>query len=222
MSTTEAVLRKAEFDPEKSQKYVYKILTGCIVPRPIGFISTISRDGVYNAAPFSFFNGVSDIPPMLCISICPNHVTGGPKDTLTNILDTKEFVWNVVSEDIVREEDACAKPYPPEVDELEVSGLTAAPSKIVKAPCILESPVNFECRLTQTVTLPGSSYVMVIGQVVYMHVREDLMSEEGRIDPKRLRAIGRMSGFTYTRSTDMFEINGNIGGFEVRGARLSG
>lgn len=216
---TSAFPEKVEFDPNTDQKLLYKIMAGCIVPRPIGFISTVSKEGIYNAAPFSFFNGISDVPPMVCLSICTNAFTDGSrKDTLRNILDTGDFVANVVSEDIIHAEDNCAKPFPPEVDEIAVSGLTAAPSKLVKSPRIVESPANLECRLTQFIPLPRSTYSLVIGEVVYIHIRKDVVSPEGRIDPTRLRAIGRMAGFTYARTTDRFDIEANIPGMAVRGA----
>lgn len=214
---------KAEFDPSIDQKSIYKILTGCIVPRPIGFISTVSKDGINNAAPFSFFNGLSDIPPMVYFAICTNAFANNSlKDTLINVRDSGEFVANVVTEDIVKEEDICARPFPPAVDEIKFSGLTAVPSKRIKAPSILESPVNFECRMTHCMPLPRSAYTLVIGEIIYMHVRKDVLTPEGRIDPVRLRAIGRMAGFTYVRTTDRFDIEANIPAVADRGAGKAG
>lgn len=207
-----------ELDPDKHQSSLYKIMSGCIVPRPIGLISTVSANGINNAAPFSFFNGISDVPPRIALSICTNALTNSRKDTLANILDTGDFVANIVSEDIVEAQDNCAKPFPPEVDEIDVNGLTTLPSKLVKAPRIKESPANFECRLFQTIPLPESSYTLVIGEVVCIHVRNDIIGEQGRIDPSKLRAVARMAGFTYARTRDLFTIEHNIPDMASRGA----
>ncbi len=205
---------KRELDPDKmASTDVYKIIAGCIVPRPIGFISTVSRDGIHNAAPFSFFNAISHNPPMVCISISPVYKTGQQKDTLRNILDVGEFVANIVNDDIARAQDYCSNYFPPEFDEMTASGLTARPSKLVGAPLIEESPVNFECRLLQTVPLPKSPYTLIIGRVVLMHVRSDLLQPNGRIDARRLAAIGRMTGNSYIRTNDLFTLEHDT--FEV-------
>lgn len=195
-----------ELDPAKHHGSLYKIVSGCIVPRPIGLISTVSVDGINNAAPFSFFNSVSDVPPRVCVSICTNALTNSRKDTLANILDTGEFVANIVNEDIVEAQDNCAKPFPPEVDEISVNGLTAFPSKLVKPPRIKESPASLECRLFETIPLPKSAYTLILGEVVCIHVREDIIGKGGRVDPGKLRAVARMAGFTYARTRDLFAI----------------
>lgn len=207
-----------ELDPEKHQSSLYKVMSGCIVPRPIGLVSTVSANGINNAAPFSFFNAISDVPPRIALSICTNALTNGRKDTLTNILDTGEFVANIVNEDIVHAQDSCAKPFPPEVDEISFTGLTTLPSKLIKAPRIKESPANFECRLFQTIPLPESAYTLVIGEVVCIHVRNDIIGEHGIIDPAKLRAVARMAGFTYARTRDLFAIEYNIPDMASRGA----
>jgi flavin reductase (DIM6/NTAB) family NADH-FMN oxidoreductase RutF len=198
---------KIQLDPAAmAASDVYKILAGCIVPRPIGFISTMSRDGVRNAAPFSFFNAISHIPPMVCVSISRIYKTDSQKDTLANILETQEFVANIVDETIVKAQDLCSETYPPEADEISIAGLTGAAGTVVRAPYIAESPVNFECRLVEAKPLPGSPYTLVIGHVVHMHVRENLISANGRIDARQLRAVGRMTGNTYTRTDGLFTL----------------
>ena len=191
---------------------VYKIIAGCVVPRPIGFISTVSREGIHNAAPFSFFNAISH-PPMVCMSISPIYKTLQRKDTLTNIIDVRDFVANIVNEELAAAQDHCSNYFPPEVDEIRSCGLTPGPSKLVKAPRIEESPVNFECRLIEAMPLPQSPYTLVIGRVVLMHVRADLMQANGRIDSGRLAAIGRMTGNAYTRTRDVFTLDHDT--FEV-------
>lgn len=201
-------MEKHAFDPEKMDSTsVYKILAGAIVPRPIGLISTVGRDGGRNVAPFSFFNALSHIPPLIGISIAPVLPSGRQKDTLRNVRDTGEFVANIVSEDLARAQDACAGEYGEGVDEFVVSGLTPIPSRVVRAPRVEQSPINFECRVVQIVPLPESVYTLVIGRVCLMHIRADVMDGNGRIDLKRLAAIGRLVGNAYCRSTDMFSLN---------------
>jgi flavin reductase (DIM6/NTAB) family NADH-FMN oxidoreductase RutF len=183
---------------------IYKLMIGSIVPRPIAFVSTLSVSGVRNLAPFSFFNGVSGDPPVICFS-----VTGRTphKDTLANIQETGEFVVNIVSEEIAEQLNLCAGEYPPEVDEFELSGLTAAPSALIRPPRVLESRVSMECTLHQIVevgTLPrGAS--LVLGEVLRFHV-EDAIVDNFRIDPEGLRAIGRMGGNTYARTRERFDM----------------
>jgi flavin reductase (DIM6/NTAB) family NADH-FMN oxidoreductase RutF len=198
---------KIEFDPAAMQPTdVYKIVAGCIVPRPIGFISTVSSSGINNAAPFSFFNAISHMPPMVCVSISQIYKANRRKDTLTNVLETGEFVVNIVDETIVQAQDFCSGSHPPEFDEIKGAGLTAAASRTVCAPRIEESPVNFECRLVEAIALPESRYTLVIGRVVRMHLRRDLILPSGRIDVAKLCAVGRMTGNTYTRTNSIFSL----------------
>jgi flavin reductase (DIM6/NTAB) family NADH-FMN oxidoreductase RutF len=205
---------KRALDPEMmASTDVYKVIAGCVVPRPIGFISTVSRDGIHNAAPFSFFNAISHNPPMVCISISPIYKSGQRKDTLKNITDVGDFVANIVNEELAAAQDRCSNDFAPEVDEFREAGLTAGPSKLVRSPRIEESPVNLECRLVQVMPLHPSPYTLVIGRVVLMHVRADLVQPNGRIDAARLAAIGRMTGNAYTRTRDLFTLEHDT--FEV-------
>lgn len=200
---------KIDIDPERvDSKTVYKILTGCIVPRPIGWISTVSAAGVFNVAPFSFFNGISHIPPLVCFS--PSVRTDQlPKDTLTNVMEVRDFVANVVDEATVEAMSASAEEYPPDVSEFDVAKLTPVPSKLVRSPGVLESPVNMECRVVDVVPLPESIYTLVIGRVIYFHVRKDVYLPGGRIDWQRLKAVGRMAGDSYARTGDIFALKYN-------------
>jgi flavin reductase (DIM6/NTAB) family NADH-FMN oxidoreductase RutF len=201
-------MNKVDFDPEELDRIrVYKIIAGCVLPRPIGLISTIGSNGRRNVAPFSFFNALSADPPYVCVSIARHIPDGRPKDTLTNILDTSEFVVNIVSEDIASQQDLCAHEYPPDTDEFEVSGLTPSPSIKVSAPAVLEAAVNFECKLYQSFPLPQSSYTLVLGQVIHMRVRNDLLDVNGRIDVTRLAPVGRLAGNAYCRVSDTFTLN---------------
>ena len=182
----------------------YRLLSGAVIPRPIAFVSTISPGGVRNLAPFSFFNAVCSEPPV--VSFCPT-VREPLKDTLANVLATREFVVNIVNEAIAAQMNICAAEYPADVDEFEVSGLTAVASDVVKPPRVLESPVSMECRLIEVVDvsrLPrGAS--LVLGEVVRFHVDDRVVSNDV-IDPDKLRAVGRMSANSYVRTRDRFEL----------------
>ena len=191
----------------------YKLLIGGVVPRPIAFVSTISPDGRLNLAPFSFFCGVGSNP--MTVLFCPaNDGQGHEKDTLRNCKPveeggTGEFVVNVAVERYAAEMSACAEPLPYGESEFGLTGLTTAPSVIVKPPRLAESPVCFECRTVQVIrTNPGqpAGGNIVIGRVERVFVRDDVIDERLRIDPEALRAIGRMGGPTYTRTRDRFEM----------------
>jgi flavin reductase (DIM6/NTAB) family NADH-FMN oxidoreductase RutF len=183
---------------------VYKLLIGSVVPRPIAFVSTISPDGVLNLAPFSFFNAICGDPPMVCFSTSFREPC---KDTYRNVQATGEFVVNIVSEEIAAQMNQCSGEYPFGTDEFEVSGLTPAPSDLVRPPRVLQSHVNMECRLTQILDLSkrpaGAS--LIIGEVIRFHV-DDAVVENFRIDPDKLRAVGRMGGNGYTRTRDRFDL----------------
>jgi flavin reductase (DIM6/NTAB) family NADH-FMN oxidoreductase RutF len=185
----------------------YKLMVGAIVPRPIAFVSTIDNAGVRNLAPFSFFTGVSANPPVIVFSPMIRPANSPRKDTLHNIEATREFVVSVVSEDFVEAMNRTSAEYPPEVDEFEVSGLTPVASDLVRPPRVGESRVSMECRLVQVVhvspkPLGGS---LVLGEVLRFHV-DDAIFDDFRIDPDQLKAIGRMGGPTYTRTTDRFNL----------------
>jgi flavin reductase (DIM6/NTAB) family NADH-FMN oxidoreductase RutF len=186
---------------------IYKLMIGAIVPRPIAFVSSLSSDGIRNLAPFSFFTGVSANPPVICFSPMVRGSDGKRKDTLNNIEATREFVVNIVSEDFADRMNVCSTEFPPEVDEFQQSGLTPIPSTLVKPPRVEESKIHLECQLLQVVhvspkPLGGS---LVLGQILCFHVAEHLW-EDYRIDPDKLRPIGRMGGPTYTRTTDRFDL----------------
>lgn len=196
---------------EQKPQDIYKLLVGSVVPRPIAFVSSMDAEGVGNLAPFSFFTVASANPPVVCF--CP-MVRGAnkanlaaTKDTLRNIIATREFVLNIVSEEFATKMSACSAELPPEVDEFTVSGLTRLASELIRPPRVAESHVQMECRLLQVVHVSaeplGGSIVM--GEVLRFHIREDLL-DDFRIDPDKLKAIGRMAGSTYARTTNRFEM----------------
>jgi flavin reductase (DIM6/NTAB) family NADH-FMN oxidoreductase RutF len=196
------------FDPgNHSAGDIYKLMIGAIVPRPIALVSSVDEKNVRNLAPFSYFTACSSNPPVVVFCPILRPIPPRAKDTLRNILATREFVVNIVSEDFAQGMNATAAQVPPEVDEFELSGLTPIASELIKPPRVAESHVHMECRLMQTVQVsdkPGGG-TLVLGEVVRFHVREDLI-EDFRIDPDKLRAIGRMAGSTYARTTDRFEL----------------
>lgn len=184
----------------------YKLLVGSIVPRPIALVSTVSASGVQNLAAFSFFTAVCARPLTIAFSSTRRN-SGEKKDTLRNIEDTRQFVVNVVTEDIVEAVNQTAPEFSPEVDEFAISGLTPVTSVCVAPPRVAESPIQMECDLVETVTLgelPGGGS-LVIGRVVQLHVRDDLYVD-GKIDPNQLRAVARMAGDEYCRTSQRFQL----------------
>jgi flavin reductase (DIM6/NTAB) family NADH-FMN oxidoreductase RutF len=196
-----------KIDPTKlDRKGAHDLLVGAALPRPIAFVSTIGEKGVYNLAPFSFFIPVSVIPAIVGLGI-GRRGDGSKKDTLSNIELTKDFVINVVTEDLAEAMNKTAGEYPPEVDEFQVSGLTPAPSDFIKSPRVAESPINMECRLLQVLEFGEFPRLnsFVIGEVLQVHVR-DAFCGKGGIQSAALKAIGRMGGDLYCRTNDVFEM----------------
>jgi flavin reductase (DIM6/NTAB) family NADH-FMN oxidoreductase RutF len=189
----------------------YKLLAGSVLPRPIAFVSTMDEQGVLNLAPYSFFTVASANPPIVCF--CPSvrepkDGLGALKDTLANIRATGEFVVNIVSEDFVEQMNQTAAQVPPWVDEFVLAGLTSLASEVVLPPRVAESRVQMECRLVQIVEaskLPMGGSI-VLGEVVRFHVAGEVLAGEMRIDPDKLRAVGRMAGSAYVRTTDRFDL----------------
>ncbi|MFQ6031169.1 MAG: flavin reductase family protein [Dehalococcoidia bacterium] len=181
-----------------------RVLTGVVVPRPIAFVSTVSTDGIVNLAPYSFFNAVAYDPPTIVFS-ASRHAGNKLKDTLANVEATGEFVVNVVVDDIAEAMNTTAAEFPTEVNEFEVAGLTEAPSQIVKAPRVAESPVNLECKLVQVVDIGEGDHQhgLVIGEIMLVHVREDIIDGH-RINHQNLKPTGRLAGNMYCYTHDSF------------------
>ncbi len=184
----------------------YKLLTATIVPRPIAWVSTLDAEGRPNAAPFSFFNALGDAPPTIALGIT-GAGTNGLKDTAQNILDTGEFVVNLVPAALAEQMNTTSINAPRGVNELELAGLSTAPATHVKPPRIAQSPVSFEC-VTHTAILTGPHQLAVIGRVLAVHVADAfvLNAERGHIDTPGLNLIGRGFGATYIRTGDTFDM----------------
>jgi flavin reductase (DIM6/NTAB) family NADH-FMN oxidoreductase RutF len=186
----------------------HKLLYAAVTPRPIAWVSTVSTDGQPNLAPYSFFNAVCFVPPTLMFS-CGYRENPHQKDTLTNIRETDEFVVNFVTEDNADAMNITAKEVAPDVNEFERANLTPLPSAVVKAPRVAESPIHFECKLNQIVTVneaPGGGYI-IIGTIVHMHFDDELYdAERNYIDFDVYRVVGRMTGSGYTRTRDRFDL----------------
>ncbi len=190
-----------EHPPEKC----YKLLSSLVVPRPIAWVSTISTEGITNLAPYSFFNVMGVRPPI--VAFAPgNKPDGSPKDTPQNILDTGEFVVNLVDEKISAQMVESAKPHPTNVSEIDVAGLTSIESEAVKAPRIKEAPVSMECKALQTLEIGGNR--MVIGEVLRLHVKDGIVDEESFYVTGDYAPIGRMSSpDNYCRTTNGFRLS---------------
>ena len=182
----------------------YKLLIGCVVPRPIALITTIDAAGIVNAAPFSFFNVMGNDPPAIVLGI-EERPTGVPKDTVRNIRATGEFVVNLVDEAIADPMNVCAIDFPEGVDELAEAGLSAAPSVAVRPPRIAEAPVAFECKLMQEVPIGNRGRRLItIGEILYCHIRDGIVDERCHVDPAKLKLVGRLGGSGYAKLSDRF------------------
>jgi flavin reductase (DIM6/NTAB) family NADH-FMN oxidoreductase RutF len=189
-----------------SERENYKFLIGSIIPRPIAFVTTMSKDGVLNGAPFSYFNIVSSNPPMISLSI--QRSNGKMKDTARNILESKEFVIHIVDEQNVEKINQTAASLPSEQSEVEAANLTPVQSMRISVPGVKESKIRMECILEQSLELGGTDTPgcdMVIGRVVQFHI-EDGIYDKGRIDPRGLAAISRLAGQSYAKIGEIFEI----------------
>ena len=196
-------------DPAQlSTQDVYKLMIGSVVPRPIAFVSTQSKAGILNLAPFSFYTAVCSSPPTLLFCPARRGTDGAKKDTLINIEETGEFVVNVVTEDIVEAMNQTAAEYPPEMSEFEAVGFTPVPSTIIKPPRVLESPVSMECKLQQVIPVGDGkigSGAVVLGTIVQFHI-QDGVYQNGRILTEQLKPVARLAGAAYSPVRDIFEL----------------
>ena len=187
---------------------VYKIMTGSVLPRPIGWISTIDIHGRPNLAPFSFFNAVCSNPPTLLFCPAIRGSDGKTKDTLNNVRATHEFVVNIVTEELFQAMNASSIEAPANFNEFDFAGLTLAPSVAIKPPRVAESPIHFECKVREIIEIgnkPGGGSI-VIGTIVHIHADDGVMIGGDKINLTALKPIGRLMGSGYCRVTDIIEI----------------
>jgi flavin reductase (DIM6/NTAB) family NADH-FMN oxidoreductase RutF len=187
----------------------YDPFKSCVVPRPIGWISTRSLDGVPNLAPYSQFQILTFDPPY--VMFAANQKTDGTrKDSVVNAEQTKEFVYNMATYDLREALNISAQEVAPEVDEFELAGVGKAPSKLVKPYRVKESPAQYECRYHQTLRLPGNGVIgtvdVVIGEVLVVHIKDEFILPDGKLDILGMKPIGRLGYYDYTRVENVFEM----------------
>jgi flavin reductase (DIM6/NTAB) family NADH-FMN oxidoreductase RutF len=187
------------FDPFKS----------CTVPRPIGWLSTISKSGLVNLAPYSQWQNLTFDPPMVMFA-ANQHVDGRRKDTVVNAEETGFFVWNMATYDLREAVNQSAVDYPHGVDEFAKAGVTKVASVDGPAPRVAESPCHFECRYLSTQRLRGATAVgtvdVVFGEVIRIHVRDDVVLPSGKLDIAKIAPLARMGYYDYTVVRETFEM----------------
>jgi len=200
-----------QFDPSKiSGSDTYKLLTGVIIPRPIGWISSVSPNGEYNLAPFSFFNAVGEDPPHVMFSTVR---TGDKnKDTLNNVLATKQFVVNMVTEDLVEKMNTTAQAIPSDESEFDLAGLTPIDSVKIKVPRVKECLVTLECEMVHHYFLEdhkNGGACIIVGKVLLFHVDEKVLLEGTKINMDIYKPVARLAGSNYSKLGEIFSIKRN-------------
>jgi len=197
-----------QFNPQDlEQTAIYKLLTGIVIPRPLGWISTISEDGINNLAPFSYFNAVGDDPPHVMFSTV--HSNNSNKDTLNNVLATKQFVVNMVTEDLVEQMNRTSQPIPANESEFELAGLTPIASSLVLPPRVKECKITMECEMVHHYQLENSKTggaTIVIGKIVLFHIDESVLLDNYKINLETYKPIARLAGSNYSKLGDIFSI----------------
>lgn len=183
----------------------------CVIPRPIGWITSVDSRGRVNLAPFSFFNALASEPPLVMMSINGRHGAGGPcKDTLANCRETGEFVANMATHDLRDAVSKTSGPFPTGESELDAAGLTAEASRLVSPPRVAESPIHLECKVHQILDLPSDNpdapNTMVIGRVVGVNIRDDVLTPDGRVDVEKIRPIARLGYQDYATVDHVWQL----------------
>jgi flavin reductase (DIM6/NTAB) family NADH-FMN oxidoreductase RutF len=197
---TMLTITPADLDPRDA----YRLLISAVVPRPIGWASTIGLDGTLNLAPFSFFNAIGGNPSTVMISVGKRH--GNPKDTLRNVQETGEFVINIVNEELAAAMNQTSGEWDYDVDEFVRAGLATTPSIDVRPPRVANAPIALECRVTQIVPVIDTPYTMILGRVLRFHIREGLLRPNGLIDASLLKPVARLGGDEYAMLGRVFEM----------------
>jgi flavin reductase (DIM6/NTAB) family NADH-FMN oxidoreductase RutF len=201
------------YETDKPHGLPHSPFKSLVVPRPIGWISSLDRDGRPNLAPFSFFNAVADDPPVVLFSAGGRHLEGGHKDTPVNVEATGEFVFNLATWDLREKMNLTSATAPRDWDEFKLAGLTPAPARLVAAPLVAESPAHFECRYLKTVELPSRDpdypNKVVFGQVVGIHI-DDAIIEDGRVNLAAVKPIARLGYMDYTVVETIFTMHRQV------------
>jgi len=198
------------YDPNlEDHGFKHSPFKSCVVPRPIGWISTVSKDGVANLAPYSQFQNITYDPPIVMFS-GNQRTIGKRKDTVVNVEETGEFVWNMATYELRDAVNTSSKEFTPDVDEFDAAGLSKLPSLVVKAPRVAESPIQFECKHLQTIRIPGNGEMgsadIVIGRVVKIHIKDDALTPDGRVDIEKIKPLARLGYYNYTYVDKQFEM----------------
>jgi flavin reductase (DIM6/NTAB) family NADH-FMN oxidoreductase RutF len=192
---------------DKSARSLYELLITAVVPRPIAWVSTRGKDGTDNLAPFSFFNLFSTNPPILGfapgLKRSPDSASPVPKDTLRNVIETEEFVVNIVNMELAHKMVQSSGDYAKNVSEFSATRLTAAPSTKVRPPRVGEAPISMECRLFQIVELGSNK--LVLGRIVCVHVNDTVL-EGNSVNVEKLQPVARLGGDLYSVVKDPFSI----------------
>lgn len=193
-------------DPsELSSRERYRLMISSIIPRPIALVTSIGKNGVVNAAPFSYFNGVTSSPPIISISV--GYRKGTAKDTGRNIRETGEFVVNIVSQNIAEKMNIASGDYPPEISEITEANLQIIPSEIVSPPRLAESPIQMECKLYKLIEIGEGPNDLILGEVLRWHLHTNIkIDNRYHIDPASVDVIGRLGGPQYCTTDNVFEM----------------
>ena len=196
------------YEPKKGSPFKIDPFKSLVFPRPIGWISSNNKKGVANLAPYSYFNAVADDPPQIMFCSNGSSAYGKYKDSLSNILSTKEFVVNFATSEMKNQMNTTSKNYKPDEDEFYYSTLRKRKSKLVRAPSVMESPVNLECKLLKTIKLKSSSNnksTMVIGEVIGIFIKNKFI-KKSRVDSVSMRYIARLGYSEYTTISSKFNM----------------
>lgn len=195
------------FDPKNhTEREIYKLMIGTIVPRPIAFVTSVAKNGTINGAPFSYFNSVAPKPPLISISV--NRKNGVQKDTARNIVEQKQYVIHIVDEDNVEQINKTAASLPADESEINQAELTLAPSEVIQTPGIKEAKVRLECVLEKHIELGEDGETatdFIIGKIVRIHLDPSIYND-GKIIYDELKAVSRLAGNDYAKMGDVFTI----------------
>ena len=196
------------YEPKKGVPFKVDPFKSLIFPRPIGWISSVNKNGVANLAPYSYFNAVTDEPPQIMFCSNGSSTHGKYKDSLSNILHTKEFVVNFVTTVTRNQMNISSRDFKPDEDEFLLSNLKKKKSKLVKAPSVRDSPVNLECKLVKKIKLQSNSdktSTMIVGEVIGVYINNKFI-KNNRVDSVSMKYIARMGYSEYTTISSKFNL----------------